>query len=61
MDKIFDSPDGWECQNMLTAAHLVAHAADLRKESRGVHYRMDHSEADDSRFKRHIEMVKSAS
>jgi len=59
MDKIFDSPVGWECQNMLTASLLVAHAADLRQESRGVHYRMDFPEADEVHFKKHIEMVKS--
>jgi len=59
MDKIFDSPVGWECQNMLTASLLVAHAADLRKESRGVHFRMDYPDTDEVQFKRHIEMVKS--
>lgn len=59
MDKIFDSPDGWECQNMLTAALLIAHAAELRKESRGVHYRMDHPETDETNFQRHLEIVKA--
>ena len=59
MDKIFDSPVGWECQNMLTASLLIAHAADLRQESRGVHYRMDYPETDEAHFKRHIELVKS--
>ncbi|UCD53343.1 MAG: L-aspartate oxidase [Phycisphaerales bacterium] len=59
MDKIFDSPVGWECQNMLTASLVIAHAAELRKESRGVHYRMDFPDADEVHFKNHIEMVKS--
>ena len=59
MDKIFDSPEGWECQNMLTVSLLIAHAAQLRQESRGVHYRMDHPERDDTRFKRHIEVVQA--
>jgi L-aspartate oxidase len=59
MDKVFDAPEGWECQNMLTVALLMAHAADLRKESRGVHYRMDHAETDDKRFHKHIEIVRA--
>ena len=59
MDKVFDSPEGWQCQNMLTASLLIAHAADLRQESRGVHYRMDYPETDEAHFKRHIELVKS--
>jgi L-aspartate oxidase len=59
MDKIFDAPEDWECQNMLTAALLIAHAADLRKESRGVHYRMDHTQTDDKRFHKHIEVVRA--
>ncbi len=59
MDKIFDSPVGWECQNMLTASLLVAHAAELRKESRGVHYRMDYPETDEAHGRRHIELVKA--
>jgi L-aspartate oxidase len=59
MDKVFDSPEGWECQNMLTVSLLMAHAADWRKESRGVHYRMDYTEIDDARFKKHLEIVKA--
>lgn len=59
MDKIFDTPEGWECQNMLTAALLMAHAAELRKESRGVHYRMDHTQTDDKRFRKHTEIVRA--
>ena len=51
MDKVFDAPEGWECQNMLTAALLIAHAAGLRKESRGVHYRMDDTQTDDKHFR----------
>ncbi|MHC4258565.1 MAG: L-aspartate oxidase, partial [Planctomycetota bacterium] len=38
MDQVFTAPFGWECQNMLTVAGLMAHAANKRKESRGVHY-----------------------
>lgn len=59
MDKVFDTPEGWECQNMLTVALLIAQAADLRKESRGVHYRMDHTTLDDKHYHKHIEIVRA--
>ena len=59
MDKVFDAPEGWECQNMLTVALLVAHSAGLRKESRGVHYRMDHTQTDDEQYQKHIEVVRA--
>lgn len=57
MDKAFETPAGWECQNMLTVAMLMAQSANLRKESRGVHYRMDHPAVNDTDFKYHIEIV----
>jgi len=56
MDKIFDSPDGWECQNMLTVCLLMAASAHARRESRGVHYRGDFPNIDDDHFKKHIEV-----
>lgn len=56
MDKVFATPFGWECQNMLTVAGLMAHAAEERKESRGVHYRQDHPDRDDKNFAKHIEL-----
>jgi len=56
MDKIFDSPEGWECQNMLTTCLLMAQAAQKRCESRGVHFRRDFPEANDKNFKEHIEI-----
>ena len=59
MDKVFDTPEGWECQNMLTTSQLVAHCAELRKESRGVHYRMDHTQTDDKRFRKHTEIIRA--
>jgi L-aspartate oxidase len=55
MDKAFDKPAGWECQNMLTVAMLMAQAAMSRQESRGVHYRVDFPERDDAKFLSHIE------
>ena len=59
MDKVFDCPYGWECQNMLTTAYLMADAAKQRQESRGVHYRSDFPERDDGKFARHIELSRS--
>lgn len=41
LDKTFDDPAGWELQNMLTAARLVALCALERRESIGVHFRGD--------------------
>jgi len=55
MDKVFDSPAGWECQNMLTAARLMAESALNRRESRGVHFRSDHPKAS-GKFAGHTEI-----
>jgi L-aspartate oxidase len=41
LDKIFDDPQGWQTQNMLLAAALVARSAGWREESRGCHFRTD--------------------
>jgi L-aspartate oxidase len=58
MDKVFDSPAGWECQNMLTVCLLIAQSAQMRQESRGVHFRSDFPDTDDKHFKRHIELTR---
>ncbi len=58
MDKVFDSPQGWECQNMLTVCLLMAQAANMRQESRGVHFRSDFPNSDDEHFKKHIEIAR---
>ncbi len=58
MDKSFDSADGWQCQNMLTVAMLMAKAARTRKESRGVHYRQDFPHSDDENFNQHLDWAK---
>jgi L-aspartate oxidase len=58
MDKVFDSPEGWECQNMLTVAMLVAHSARERQESRGVHFRSDFPHMDNDRFACHLEIAR---
>ena len=56
MDKTFDSPQGWECQNMLTVCELMAQTAKMRQESRGVHFRSDFPQLDDANFRGHIEI-----
>ncbi len=56
MDKVFDSPEGWECQNMLTVCLLMAQSAGMRRESRGVHFRRDYPKTDDKNFKKHIDI-----
>jgi L-aspartate oxidase len=58
MDKIFDDPAGWECQNMLTVCLLMSQSAQTRQESRGVHFRSDFPNTDDEHFKKHIEITR---
>jgi len=53
MDKEFDRPEGWQLQNMLTAARLIVMSARRREESRGAHYRTDFPDASDN-WRRHI-------
>ncbi len=43
LDKIFDTPEGWQVQNMLLGAALMARSAEWRCESRGCHWRSDFS------------------
>ena len=61
MDKTFDPATlgagvvaGWELQNMLTICHLIATAALTRTESRGAHFRTDHPERDDAKWRVHM-------
>ena len=54
MDKLFDDQLGWETQNMLTVARTITAAAQARTESRGVHFRADHSERDPACDGRHV-------
>jgi L-aspartate oxidase len=49
----FDSPEGWELQNMLTVARVMVTAALERQESRGTHLRTDFREPDPG-WKRHL-------
>ncbi|MFT3685340.1 MAG: L-aspartate oxidase [Phycisphaerales bacterium] len=41
LDKVFDDVKGWQVQNMLTVARLIAQSALAREESRGSHWRSD--------------------
>ncbi len=58
MDKVFETPFGWETQNMLTVALLMAQAAAIRTESRGVHFRGDFPERNDDEFMSHFEQTR---
>lgn len=42
LDKIFDDTRGWQVQNLLTTAWLIARSASWRRESRGCHWRSDY-------------------
>lgn len=53
LTKQFDRPFGWEAQNLLTSAFLIASAAAQRHESRGVHFNADFPERDDKNWLKH--------
>jgi L-aspartate oxidase len=42
LGSVFETPEGWEAQNLLTVGHLMTRAALERRESRGSHLRMDY-------------------
>ncbi len=50
----FEEPEGWELQNMLVTARVIIQAAQLRNESRGVHYRSDFPSTRDPEWQRHL-------
>lgn len=57
LDKVFDNPAGWELQNMLQVAMIVARSANIRQETRGVHYRTDYPRTDDILWRKHIDWL----
>ncbi len=57
LDRELEDPRGWELQNMLVVSLLVARQALLRQESRGVHFRTDYPERDETRWKRHAQIT----
>ncbi|MSR69924.1 MAG: L-aspartate oxidase [Phycisphaerales bacterium] len=46
LGSVFETPDGWETQNLLTVGHLMTRAAAERRETRGTHVRVDWPTAD---------------
>jgi len=50
----FDHPRGWELQNMLVVSRIIAQAALLREESRGVHLRTDFPSINEPDWSRHL-------
>ncbi len=54
MRKQFTDARGWELQNMLCTAQMMARSALARTESRGVHFRIDFPEINDAQWRRHL-------
>lgn len=46
LGSVFENPDGWETQNLLTVGHLMTRSAAERRETRGTHVRVDWTEQD---------------
>ena len=55
---VFHSEAGWELQNMITVAQLMAQAALARTESRGTHLRTDFPKLDEANWHRHLKFVR---
>ncbi|QDT03912.1 L-aspartate oxidase [Rubripirellula lacrimiformis] len=52
----FTSVEGWELQNLLLTASFIVDAAQVRNESRGVHFRSDFPVPDDDHWRCHLTM-----
>jgi L-aspartate oxidase len=54
MRRQFRTISGWELQNLLCTAQMMTRAAFTRRESRGVHFRLDYPAVDDPSWRRHL-------
>ena len=48
MERVFEAPEGWEVQNLLTVGRLATQAALARTESRGTHARSDYPDTSEA-------------
>jgi L-aspartate oxidase len=56
-----DGIEGWELQNLLTVSLQMAVAAQERKESRGVHFRIDYPAIDNTNWRKHLTIARMMS
>jgi succinate dehydrogenase/fumarate reductase flavoprotein subunit len=49
--------EAWETTNLLTVAAALVQAARQRAETRGAHWRDDHPDRDDARWRGHLDTV----
>lgn len=52
--------EAWETTNLLTVASALVHAAQLRRETRGAHWRDDFGERDDAHWRGHLDTTLDA-
>jgi L-aspartate oxidase len=57
LEENFSARAGFEVQNMLTVARVIARSAYMRQESRGAHQRWDFPNTDDQNWNRHISLT----
>ncbi|MDP9444512.1 MAG: L-aspartate oxidase, partial [Actinomycetota bacterium] len=52
--------EAWEATNLVTVATALLHAARVRKETRGSHWRGDFPARDDARWRGHVDLTADA-